>query len=83
MHSLACEGSAFSHGWVSALCVLLDGRLASGSRDNTIRLWDIAARREIACLEIDAGVGCLAVLLDGRLVAADANGRLHWLEIIT
>jgi WD40 repeat protein len=70
-------------GLVHALCVLPDGRLASGSRDKTIRLWEIAARREIARLEIDNGVGCLAALLDGRLVAGDANGRLHWLEIIT
>jgi hypothetical protein len=70
-------------GSVGSLCVLPDGRLASGSSDNTIRLWDIAARREIARLEIDNGVKCLAALLDGRLVAGDHNGRLHWLEIIT
>lgn len=69
-------------GLVHALCVLPDGRLASGSRDKTIRLWEIAARREIARLETDNGVGCLAALLDGRLVAGDANGCLHWLEII-
>ena len=68
---------------VAALCVLPDGRLASGSSDNTIRLWDIAARREIVRLEIDSRVGCLAALLDGRLVVGDVNGRLYWLEIIT
>ena len=67
---------------VKALCVLPDGRLASGSSDNTIRLWDITGRREIARLEVDAQVGCLAALLDGRVVAADGNHRLHWLEII-
>ena len=27
---------------VYALCLLADGRLASGSMDNTIRLWDVA-----------------------------------------
>jgi len=54
-----------------------------GSWDKTIRLWDIVASREITRLEIDAAVGCLAALPDGRLVAGDANGRLHWLEIIT
>ena len=36
---------------VSALAVLPDGRLASGSHDSTIRLWDAATSEEIACLE--------------------------------
>jgi WD40 repeat protein len=78
--SARLEGHSIS---VNALCVLPDGRLASGSSDNTIRLWDIAARREIARLEVDGGAWCLAALLDGRVVAGDAAGRLHWLEIIT
>ena len=68
---------------VEALCVLPDGRLASSSSDKAIRLWNIAARREIARLEIDSRVGCLVALSDGRLVAGDSIGRLHWLEIIT
>jgi WD40 repeat protein len=67
---------------VRALCVLPDGRLASGSWDKTIRLWDIAARREIARLEIDDRAASLVALLEGHLVAGNANGRLHWLEII-
>ena len=70
-------------GSVDALCVLPDGRLASGSLDNTIRLWDVKTGAETARLEIDSRASCLAALLDGRLVAGDVNGRLHWLEIIT
>ena len=38
-------------GSVAALCVLPDGRLASGSTDNIIRLWDVAAGAETARLE--------------------------------
>jgi hypothetical protein len=49
--------------------------------DNTIRLWELASGNEITRLEVDAAVLCLAALPDGRLIAADALGRLHWLEI--
>ena len=69
-------------GTVVALCVLPDGRLASGAYDYTIRLWDVTAGGETARLEIDAPIPCLAALPFGRLVAGDAIGRLHWLEIV-
>src|SRR5271166_4379468 len=68
--------------WVAALCMLPDGRLASGAGDNTIRLWDVTAGAETARLETDAPISCIAALPSGRLVAGDAIGRLHWLEIV-
>jgi WD40 repeat protein len=67
---------------VNALALLPDGCLASGSYDNTIRLWDVDRAKEIACLEVDAGVLSLAALPDGNLVAGDDICRLHWLEIV-
>jgi hypothetical protein len=59
-----------------------NGRLVSGSYDRTIRLWDVAARRELTRLDVDTAVHCLAILAEGRLVAGDRLGLLHWLEIL-
>jgi WD40 repeat protein len=57
-----------------ALCVLPDDRLASGSDDGTIRLWDVTTGAESARL--------LTALADLHLVAGDILGRLHWLEVV-
>ena len=67
---------------INALRVLPEGRLASASDDNTIRLWDVAVQREVSRLEVDAPVRCLTALRSNRLVAGDHLGRLHWLEIV-
>ena len=57
-------------GWVNALAMLPDGRLASGSSHTTIRLWDVKTGAETAKLEgHDVSVNALAVLPDGRLAS--------------
>ena len=67
-------------GPVAALCLLPDGRLASGADDNTIRLWDVAAGAETARLEGHSGrVTALCLLPDGRLASgADDNTIRLW-----
>ena len=52
-----------------------DGRvLASGSRDLTTKLWDIATRAEIASLRDDGRVYAVAFSPDGRTLATEGLG---------
>ncbi len=53
-------------GLVNALVMLPDGRLASGSSDFTIRLWDLQLYNEVARLKNDRWIDALAVLPNNR-----------------
>src|SRR5262249_7035759 len=55
---------------IEDLCVLPNGRLASASRDYTIRLWDFNSALETACLRGHSDyVSAVCALPDGRLVS--------------
>jgi WD40 repeat protein len=65
-------------GPVYALCPLEDGRLALGSSDGTIRLWDVAAGVETARLEGHVGlVRALCRLENGRLASGSSDGTIR------
>ena len=59
--------------------MLPDGRLASGSWDDTIRLWDLRSGAETARLEGHAwgAVRALAVLPDGRLASGSEDETIR------
>jgi WD40 repeat protein len=57
---------------VGHLVALPNGLLASGSRDGTVRVWDVGARACVAVFEKQ--VNALAALPDGRLVSYSRDG---------
>src|SRR5919199_562536 len=67
------HGSPIS-GAVLSLAVLSDGRLASGGRDGTIKLWPKDGAGEPVVLKHGGPVRSLAMLADGRLASGDNSG---------
>ena len=63
---------------VAALCLLPDERLASGSYDGTIRLWDVAIDTESARIfGHEGGVCALYLLADGRLASGSWDSTIR------
>jgi WD40 repeat protein len=61
---------------VTSLAVLPDGKLASGSNDKTVRVWDVVTGACTLLGEHTLEVYTLAVLPDGRLMSADKTVRV-------
>ena len=69
------EGHADS---VTCMCVLPDGRVVSGSRDHTLRVWDPttgACERELE--GHTESVQHMCVLVDGRIVSGSTDNTLR------
>ena len=65
---------------VQCLAVLEGGRLASGSFDQTIKIWEVATSSCLATLEgHKEGISSLAALEGGKLVSGSYDGKiLFW-----
>jgi len=53
--------------WVHSVAFLRDGKLASGSVDKTVRVWDPTTERCLMTLSEDFGVDALLTLASGEL----------------
>ena len=63
---------------VNNLCLLPDGRLASGAFDGAIVVWDLATGAEIARMEgHERGVSALCALPDGRLASGSWDNTIR------
>ena len=66
-------------GHTASVCALGDGRLASGSEDNSIRIWDLSKGGE--CVQTLTGHTCylcsVCALGDGRLASGSEDASLR------
>jgi len=63
---------------VYCLAALDHGRLASGSQDTSIIIWNLADGKQLAKLEGHTeSVNCLAALPDGRLASGSDDGSIR------
>ena len=69
---------------VTALAVLSDGTLASGSWDKSVRLWNVGAQTCVATLAGHTrGVDALSVLAGGRLASGSGDQSVRLWDVAT
>ena len=68
---------------VKAVAITPDGKRAiSGSRDNTIKVWDLSSGNVIASFTTESPIASCAIAPDGlTIVAGDRLGRVYFLRL--
>ena len=63
---------------INCILTLPDGRIVSGSSDDTLRVWDSSTGQCLQILEGHKGmINCVAVLPDGRIVSGSSDDTLR------
>jgi WD40 repeat protein len=71
-------------GSVRAVAALLDGRVVSGSIDNTLKVWDPTTGTCVATLTMDCGVLSVSWASDGSiLLTGDTGGGVSCFTFVT
>ncbi len=53
----------------TSLCITKDGKVVSGSYDNTVRVWDMEGNELAVCTGHESWVGSVCVTEDGKIVS--------------
>ncbi len=59
--------------YIGSVCVTNDGEIVSGSRDNTVRVWDMQGNQLAVCSGHDNWVTSVCITQDGKILSGSAD----------
>jgi WD40 repeat protein len=69
-----CRGHEES---VNSVCVTADNKIVSGSRDNTIRVWDMQGNQLAVCRGHEESVNSVCVTADNKIVSGSRDNTIR------